>query len=182
MLFRMRYIQNSLRLTALETCFRIGFLLGMWSPIKEQLYAQSSTSSNGSSKSTVITKKPLIYIHDHLDISWNVEWYHRSHSNHIYDWLQTISHYLNVSRSSSSSFKDKSSADDEYVTQLSMPSSVHVEDVTHDICHAYERSASHGVSATANETNVMFNKIPLISEGSSSVSMTQSDSRKHPGY
>ena len=63
-----------------------------------------------------------------------------------------------------------------------MPSSVHVEDVTHDICHAYERSASHGVSATANETNVMINEIPLISEGSSSVSMTQADSRKRPGY
>ena len=69
-----------------------------------------------------------------------------------------------------------------FVSSLSMPSSVHVEDVTHDICHAYERSASHGVSATANETNVMINEIPLISEGSSSVSMTQADSRKRPGY
>jgi hypothetical protein len=69
-----------------------------------------------------------------------------------------------------------------FVSSLSMPSSVHVEDVTHDICHAYERSASHGVSATANETNVMIHEIPIISEGLSSVSTTQADSRKRPVY
>ena len=63
-----------------------------------------------------------------------------------------------------------------------MPSSVHVADVTHDICHAYERPASHGVSATANETNVIDNVIWQNSEGLSSVSMTQEDSRKRPGY
>jgi hypothetical protein len=38
------------------------------------------------------------------------------------------------------------------------------------------------VSATANETNVMDNVISQNSEGLSSVSMTQADSRKRPGY
>ena len=70
-----------------------------------------------------------------------------------------------------------------YDSSLSTPSSVHVADVTHDICFAYEHPASHGVSATANETNAMDDiNSQENSEGLSSVSMTQSDSRKRPGY
>lgn len=65
---------------------------------------------------------------------------------------------------------------------LSLPSSVHVEqDVTHDICHAYEPTASHGVSSTANEKNVSRHEVSEDSEGLSSLSVSNaSESRKRP--
>jgi hypothetical protein len=65
---------------------------------------------------------------------------------------------------------------------LSLPSSVHVEqDVTHDICHAYEPTASHGVSSTANEKNVSRHEVSDSSEGLSFLSISNaSESRKRP--
>jgi hypothetical protein len=63
-------------------------------------------------------------------------------------------------------------------SSLSLPSSVHVADVTHDKCHAYEHSACHGVSAAANETNANCNVILEESEGLSVTSTVTSTSRK----
>lgn len=63
---------------------------------------------------------------------------------------------------------------------LSLPSSVHVADVTHDKCHAYEHTASHGVSETANETNVNCNIILDDIEGVSMDSASLTLSRKRP--
>jgi hypothetical protein len=50
---------------------------------------------------------------------------------------------------------------------LTWPSSVHVADVTHGPCAAYEHTASHGVSETANETNVNYGIIMCDTEGMS---------------
>jgi hypothetical protein len=63
---------------------------------------------------------------------------------------------------------------------LSMPSSVHVTDVTHDQCIAHEHHASHGVSGTANETNVNCDKILNNTEGLSNDFLSSSISRKRP--
>jgi hypothetical protein len=63
---------------------------------------------------------------------------------------------------------------------LSLPSSVHVADVTHDQCVAHEHHASHGVSGTANETNVNCDKILNNTEGLSIDSPLSSISRKRP--
>ena len=52
-------------------------------------------------------------------------------------------------------------------SSLSLPSSVHVADVTHGTCVALEHPASHGVSATANETNVNCGIISGDTEGMS---------------
>lgn len=65
-------------------------------------------------------------------------------------------------------------------SSLSLPSSVHVADVTHDKCAAYEHPACHGVSGTANETNVNCNIILDETEGMSfgSLSSSSTISRK----
>lgn len=67
-------------------------------------------------------------------------------------------------------------------SSLSLPSSVHVADVTHDQCVAHEHHASHaGVSGTANETNVNRDNILLDNtEGLSNDSLSSSVSRKRP--
>jgi hypothetical protein len=65
-------------------------------------------------------------------------------------------------------------------SSLSLPSSVHVSDVTHDQCVAHEHHASHGVSGTANETNVNPNSILDDTEGMSNDSKSSSISRKRP--
>ena len=65
-------------------------------------------------------------------------------------------------------------------SSLSLPSSVHVADVTHDQCIAHEHHASHGVSGTANETNVNCNNILDNTEGLSHDSLSSSVSRKQP--
>ena len=66
------------------------------------------------------------------------------------------------------------------ISSLSLPSSVHVADVTHDQCIAHEHHASHGVSGTANETNVNCNNILDNTEGLSHDSLSSSVSRKQP--
>jgi hypothetical protein len=66
-------------------------------------------------------------------------------------------------------------------SSLSLPSSVHVADVTHGTCVAHEHPASHGVSATANETNVNCGIICGDTEGMScSVSVPSGFSRMRP--
>jgi hypothetical protein len=57
-----------------------------------------------------------------------------------------------------------------------------LKDVTH-VCHAFEPTASHGVSSTAvHEKNVSCDNTSDSSEGTSSLSTLQSfDSRKRPG-
>ena len=66
-------------------------------------------------------------------------------------------------------------------SSLSLPSSVHVVDVTHDQCIAQEHAPSHGVSGTANETNVKCSNISEDTEGTSSISSySKVISRKRP--
>lgn len=63
-------------------------------------------------------------------------------------------------------------------SSISLPSSVHVTDVTHDKCHAYEHPACHGVLVTANETNVS-NSI-IVSEESEGLSCDSASSTSLP--
>jgi hypothetical protein len=73
---------------------------------------------------------------------------------------------------------DDSDSSNCYSSISSLPSSVHVTDVTHDKCHTYEHPACHGVSVTANETNVS-NSI-IVSEGSEGPSSLSASSTSLP--
>ncbi len=62
----------------------------------------------------------------------------------------------------------------------SLPSSVHVIDVTHDSCLACELPTTHGVSITEDEPNVIERNVTSLPGTSGIVSITSSTSRKRP--